>query len=88
MVRLVRRGTGRYVGNSKKPSYPLSLERQVKDLVSQIARGRIFYDLWWQLQGEPMACHLDGMNLYPDFFRFSRHADLYAMVVQTGISFD
>ncbi len=69
-------------------STPLPLDRQVKDLAHQIARGRIFYDLWWQLQGEPLENHIDGMNLYPDFFRFTRHAYLYAMIVQTMIPFD
>lgn len=71
-----------------QPTPPLPLERQVRDLGNQIIRARIFYDFWWQLQGEPMDDHLAGMNLYPDFFRFSRHAYLYAMVVQTMIPFD
>jgi hypothetical protein len=71
-----------------KSSVPLVIERQVKDLGNQIARARIFYDLWWQVQGEPIDQHLDGMNLYPDFFRFSRHAYLYAMIVQTMLPFD
>ncbi|MGC5796579.1 hypothetical protein [Sphingomonas sp. NFX23] len=66
----------------------LPIERQIADLTHQVARARIFYDLWWQLQGEPRDQHIDGMNLYPDFFRFSQHAYLYAMIVQSMVPFD
>jgi hypothetical protein len=67
----------------------LSVEKQLEILTQTIIRARIYYDLWWFLEGkETLPKIVDTLNDYSDFFRFTRHSYFVSMVVHSAIVWD
>ena len=74
------------VGRGQRP--PRGFFLQVEDLTQQIQRAGIFYDLWWPLKGPELEFNIDAANLFPDYFRFTHHAHLVAMIVHLMMPFE
>ncbi len=67
----------------------LSVEERLEVLTQTIIRARIYYDLWWCLEGEETLLKIVGtLNDYSDFFRFTRHSYFVSMVVHSAIVWD
>jgi hypothetical protein len=67
----------------------LSVEKRIEILTQTIIRARIYYDLWWFLEGEEtLPKIIDTLNDYSDFFRFTRHSYFVSIVVHSAIVWD
>ncbi len=68
---------------------PLPFDERLKTAAQLVLRARVFYELWWYLEGaETRPAIIDTMRQYSEFFRFDPHAHFVAFVVHVAALFE